>query len=144
MRTDLDTAAGRISILLIDPLPARRAALRAILGPPNWETYEARTCREAVAALQDRDCGVAICDTDLPDGGWQDLLRHFQCRPSPPKLVVSSRLADDRLWAEVLNLGGFDVLAQPFERTEVLRVASLAGQAWQRGGNGPLAMHATA
>ena len=42
-------------------------------------------------------------------------------------MIVTSRLADDRLWAEVLNLGGYDVLAKPFDASEVARVV---GTAW--------------
>jgi DNA-binding response OmpR family regulator len=37
-------------------------------------------------------------------------------------LIVVSRLANESLWAEVLNLGGFDVLALPFDREELERV----------------------
>jgi hypothetical protein len=40
--------------------------------------------------------------------------------------VVTSRTADDYLWAEVLNVGGYDVLAQPLERDEVERVVASA------------------
>ena len=43
-----------------------------------------------------------------------------------PPVIVTARLADDYLWAEVLNEGGFDVLAQPFDREEVIRVISAA------------------
>jgi hypothetical protein len=39
---------------------------------------------------------------------------------------VSSRVADDRLWAEVLNLGGYDLLTNPFAPAEVSRVVDLA------------------
>jgi hypothetical protein len=39
---------------------------------------------------------------------------------------VTFRTADERLWAEVLNLGGYGVLAQPFDANEVKRVAKLA------------------
>jgi hypothetical protein len=35
---------------------------------------------------------------------------------------VISRLADEYLWAEVLNLGGHDVLAKPLRQAEVLWV----------------------
>jgi hypothetical protein len=49
---------------------------------------------------------------------------------APPKLIVSSRLADHRLWAEVLNLGGFDLLMTPFENEEVLRVTRAARNNW--------------
>ena len=44
----------------------------------------------------------------------------------PPQLIVADRLADDALWAEVLNLGGYDLLMTPFEPEEVLRVVSMA------------------
>jgi DNA-binding response OmpR family regulator len=51
--------------------------------------------------------------------------------PEPPFLIVTSRLADERLWAEVLNLGAYDVLAKPFESKEVVRIVSLAWLHWK-------------
>jgi len=50
--------------------------------------------------------------------------------PDPPFLVVTSRLADDRLWAEALNLGAYDVLAKPFDKTEVNRIVRSAWLRW--------------
>jgi hypothetical protein len=44
---------------------------------------------------------------------------------------VFSRLADESLWAQVLNLGGFDVLMTPFEAEEVLRVTFAAWSHWK-------------
>jgi FixJ family two-component response regulator len=38
-----------------------------------------------------------------------------------PPLIVTSRLADSTLWVEALNLGAYDVLAKPFERSELVR-----------------------
>ncbi len=37
------------------------------------------------------------------------------------------RLANERLWAEALNLSGYDLLAKRFDRTEPLRVGGAAG-----------------
>ena len=48
----------------------------------------------------------------------------------PPSLVVTSRLADERLWAEVLNLGAYDLLARPFNKNELTRTVALAWQHW--------------
>jgi len=123
---------GTISILLVGPRDARRCALRSILTPPRWEVREASTFAEAVGILEDRRIGVTICDTEVGEGNWQALLRNMQGRTHPPNLIISSRLADERLWAEVLNLGGYDVLVQPFDRSEVLRVAGMAWMAWRR------------
>jgi DNA-binding response OmpR family regulator len=50
----------------------------------------------------------------------------------PPLLIVTSRLADDRLWTEALNLGAYDVIAKPFDRKEVDRVLNLAWARWSR------------
>ncbi len=125
---------GAISILLIAPRDSCCRALRDVLTPPQWEIREAATFREAVGILDSQGIAVAICDTEIGDGEWQVLLADLQDRANPPSLIVSSRLADERLWAEVLNLGAYDVLVQPFDRVEVLRVARMAWMSWRQKG----------
>jgi AmiR/NasT family two-component response regulator len=75
---------------------------------------------------------VVICETDLPDGSWKDMLAQFARMDCPPFLVVVSRFADERLWSEVLNLGAYNVLAKPLSTREVFHVIGLAAQAWER------------
>ena len=62
----------------------------------------------------------------LPKWPWKRVLQDLRRMSVPPQLVVTSPLADDALWAEVLNWGGYDVLAEPFERNEVERVIASA------------------
>lgn len=69
---------------------------------------------------------VVVCDQTFADGDWRELLSDLQAEQQMPPLIVSSRLADDRLWAEVLNLGGYDLLTKPFVAAEVSRVVKLA------------------
>jgi FixJ family two-component response regulator len=69
---------------------------------------------------------VVVCERDLPDGSWKDILDMTMLLDSPPPLIVASRLADDYLWAEVLNLGGYDVLTKPLDESEVHRTVRLA------------------
>jgi FixJ family two-component response regulator len=57
-------------------------------------------------------------------------MEHVNAMPNAPSLIVTSRLADDRLWAEALNLGAWDVLAKPFHVTEVIRSIRSAWQHW--------------
>ena len=121
-----------IAILLIGPHDSRRCALRKIFTLSPWESREAATFGEAVDVLDNRPIAVVICDTEIEDGSWQKLLAHLQSRAHAPNLIVCSRLADERLWAEVLNLGGYDVLMQPFDNGEVLRVARMAWVAWRQ------------
>jgi DNA-binding response OmpR family regulator len=63
-----------------------------------------------------------LCEAQL---NWQDLLSYLAEVLDPPRLVITSRL-DERLWAEALNLGSWDVLIKPFDGAEVRRVVTLA------------------
>jgi DNA-binding response OmpR family regulator len=96
--------------LAVSPLPADRARLREILSQGNWELHEASDCCGALALLRNQRVAVLLCERDHSDGNWEDLLKATARLPDPPNLVVFSRLADEVLWAKVLNLGGFDVL----------------------------------
>jgi DNA-binding response OmpR family regulator len=69
-----------------------------------------------------------ICDDVFADGTWRDLLSDLQGEQEAPPLIVYSRMADNRLWAEVLNLGGRDVLIKPFHAPEVSRVVRMAAR----------------
>jgi DNA-binding response OmpR family regulator len=74
---------------------------------------------------------LVFCERDQADGDWKDLLNGTLQLGAPPNVIVFSRLANERLWAEVLNLGGFDVLISPFDPEEVRRVALAAWRRWE-------------
>jgi putative hemolysin len=98
--------------------------LRNILHDSRWRIVTSRTCKQAIALLCRRHLPVVICESDLPDGTWRDVLDRMRALTNPPVLIVTSRLADDYLWAEVLNLGGYNVFAKPFRETEVKHVVA--------------------
>ena len=114
------------SVLLVSPLVEDHVSLQHIFDRSNWLFRKVSTCREALAHACQYDTAVVICERDLPDGDWKLMMSRFESLPLRPNLIVTSRLADDLLWAEVLNLGGYDVLAQPFDSAEVCRVVFLA------------------
>jgi len=118
-------------VLAVSSSPADRGRLREILSQANWKLHEASDCSEALAMLRDQSVPVLLCERDHADGNWEDLLKATARLPAPPKLIVFSRLADDSLWAMVLNLGGFDLLITPFEAEEVLRVTFAAWSRWE-------------
>lgn len=123
---------GREAILLVSPIPEDHAFLVPLLSATGRKTYCARTYREAVTLLCRDRIAVVLCERDLPDGKWKDLLSQVAPLSDPPCLIVTSRVADEYLWAEVLNLGGYDVLAKPFDVQEVRRVVTLACEHWSR------------
>jgi DNA-binding NtrC family response regulator len=70
--------------------------------------------------------GAILTEAYLPDGDWKDVLSFAWDLDAPPSVIVTHRFADDRFWAEVLNLGCYDMLAQPFDAREVQRILALA------------------
>jgi DNA-binding response OmpR family regulator len=123
-----------VKVLLIGFQPQDEVSLRQIFEQFNWLLHGVPRCGEALTYLSENDTAVVICERDLPDGDWRLVLTGFRSLPMPPNLIVTSFLANDELWAEVLNLGGYDVLAQPFDTQEVYRTVFLAWQErkWRR------------
>jgi len=58
--------------------------------------------------------------------GWIEALNAVRSLPHMPAFILTSRLADEQLWAEVLNRGGYDLLIQPYDSMEVTRVVEAA------------------
>jgi DNA-binding NtrC family response regulator len=80
------------------------------------------TLHQARGKLQQEDYKVVLTEAALPDGNWLDALRLARESPHGPEVIVTDPLADASFWAEVLNLGAYDLLAQPFYEPEVRRI----------------------
>ena len=132
-----DLTTNRIvPVLSISPMEEDHFVLQDILKRLQLDpsrTFMVNPCATLVsglAALQKHQFEVVVCERDLTPGSWKDVLDQGTILPDPPCLIVTSRLADERLWAEALNLGAYDVLIKPFDRTEAMRVVGAAWRAW--------------
>lgn len=119
-------ADSRSSLMAVLPAREDRTALQRIIGPCEWELQWTDTCEEAIDAFRRTGPAIVICERDLPDGDWRQLWDLLAREPKPPMFIVTSRLADYALWAEVLNVGGYDLLLKPFRAEEVIRVVHAA------------------
>jgi DNA-binding response OmpR family regulator len=106
--------------------------LRSICGGTGWLLQEAPTLQAAVAHLEQNAIPVVLCQRQLPDGDWTALLNAADRLREPPFLIVWSRQADKSLCAEVLNLGGHDVLVAPLRVVEVVHSVSTAVRRWRQ------------
>ncbi len=118
------------AILLVSPFEQDHVSLGHMFHRSAWKLSGALTCREALSHVRQHVIPVVICERDLTDGIWTDFLEAAAAAAHPPAVIVASRLADERLWAEVLNVGGWDVLAKPFETREVFHSVSSAWRQW--------------
>jgi DNA-binding NtrC family response regulator len=116
----------RITLLAVSSNPDDRRSLNRILHRRHCEVRGAVSCHEAVRLIARQSPTVVACEQELPDGTWKDLVALVHRLNTPPPVIVMSRHADERLWAEVLNLGGYDLLAKPLEGDEVSRVVEMA------------------
>lgn len=120
------------AVLAIFASQQARTALDTILVRTGCAVHYAATLDEVAGAISQERGGVVLCENQLPDGrSWRDVLAQLQELPHPPPLIVADRLADEALWAEVLDLGAYDLLVKPFDPTEVVRVVELALLWWE-------------
>ncbi len=116
----------RMTALLV--MSQRRCAvLLDYLQAMDADVRTASSCADAFDLLRD-DPGVNLVLTDLalPDGSWCDVLSWIQERYAQAKVVVCLRMTDERVWTQVLEAGGFDVMVEPYEDREVRRILQAA------------------
>src|SRR5579871_3952795 len=88
--------------LVVNARTEERRALREIFARAQWRWNSVRSIQKALKWLARRGSPqVMLCDQDLPDGTWRSLFDQTESLPRAPKFIVSSRMADDYLWAEV-------------------------------------------
>ncbi len=128
----LYTPETAVKVLVLTPFDEDYAYLRNSFHQTNWKVDRARSCAEAIELLTSSGYAAMVCEQNLPDGTWREMLEAIEVLPGGPVLIVASRAPDDTLWAEVLNLGGYDVLAKPFDRREIVRVLSQSWRHWKQ------------
>jgi len=139
-----EAARGTVSVLSVSPNAEDHVSLARIFDRAEWTgsqnlKFEMKTSSalpSALAVLQEHRTQIVVCERDLAPDTWRDLLDLSAGLPVPPLVIVASRLADERLWAEALNLGAYDVLVKPFHAAEVCRVMEGAWHRWKAQQNG--------
>lgn len=125
------------ALLMVGLSEQSRSPLTRMAEDFGWTAFEAAGCGDAAAVLRREEIAVVVCEQHLPDGSWRSVLEEAEAAACRPHVIVASQLADHSLWGEVLNVGGYDLLAQPFAGDEVRRVVSLAWEAKCRVASGP-------
>jgi DNA-binding response OmpR family regulator len=124
-REFVGAVAERTVIVLVSASAEDARAFREILDSSRRLVVNVPDLTGAQAVIDKFHPRLVVCDTEIEGrGSWRDLLMAQGARPSFA-LIVVSRQADEALWAEVLNLGGSEVLDKPFAVDEVKRALGL-------------------
>jgi DNA-binding NtrC family response regulator len=116
----------RARILCISGYPEDARTLSQMLHSLPLTLERAGTVQQARIRLFERRYDAVLTESNLPDGDWRDILYVLRESPYETQLIVTDPHADAHLWSEALNLGAYDLVAQPFYEPEVRRILSNA------------------
>jgi DNA-binding response OmpR family regulator len=122
----------RVSVLTVLCDCREQSELDRLLSHSNWRIHSVSSFGRALAFLRASTVGVVVVQYQ-PSGdcSWRNLLEETRRMTPSPRLIVTDRLADEAMWAEVLNLGAHDLLVQPFVPREVFHVITCAWHFWK-------------
>ena len=115
----------RSHVLIAMPAP-RRLGLLGMLERHGMKTDTADNFRDGLEMIQEQAFDLLFVDAELPGGPWHSLLETIRSSTINCEVVVCSRCGDEKLWAEVLQRGAYDLLPEPLVESEVIRIAHRA------------------
>ena len=116
----------RTGVLFVSPHREDATVLSRMLSSLPVPLEHVADLKRARATIQTEPYQVILTEAALPDGTWQDVLDMARVVKPAPAVIVTDASADARFWAEALNLGAYDLIAQPFATAEVRRILSYA------------------
>jgi DNA-binding NtrC family response regulator len=128
-------AGSQIALLFITTSHEDYAELAGIIAKSSmclksqWKPETCGSVGVALGLLRNQRIPIILCE-HTGDDSWKDLLEQTGEVPGGPYVIVTSRIADEQLWSQALNLGAYDVLSTPFNPEEVARVLSSAWDRW--------------
>ena len=109
---------NRFTVLLANEAEGWHHTVRSLLEPQGVATLSARSGREALDLVQQRQIHVVVLDQQMPQlGGLQvvKLLRELRpAAPTPPTILLAHHLTT-HLLHEALGMHVFSVLSKPVD-----------------------------
>lgn len=118
-----------MSMLLVLPMDRCRSLISK-LQRPKMRIHTANSCRGALRLLADNpNIELIVTGLSLEDGNWSDVVRYVVECGHKAEIVVSSPVASETLWSEIIWRGAYDILLEPYDHEEVARVVDGAFRA---------------
>lgn len=123
-----ESAAGgpTVAIVAIAANGGDRQVLREVSASEGIEVHFVESPEKALAALESLRSPVALVDRNWPGSDWRTVVEELSLSPGRPCVILMSGVLDERLWAEVVGCGGYEVLAKPLQAEQAARVIKLA------------------
>ena len=111
-----DRIAEKVSILLVDDVPANLLSLRTILEDLGQNLVEAHSAEEAIQAVRDEAFAVVLLDVPMPrSGGFETakLIRDSDKSRHSPIIFLTDNDIDRPSLEQAYGLGAADFLVKP-------------------------------
>jgi DNA-binding NtrC family response regulator len=120
-----------LRILAVVP-PSRRGELSRQLAALNANVLFVARSAEAATVIRNGDVfQVALLPASLSDTDWWELWGVLALMNPRPAMLVYAREASFQLWSGVLELGGYDVIVEPFSDEELLDAVQRAARSFE-------------
>jgi DNA-binding NtrC family response regulator len=100
--------------------------LQALLQDTKWSVARALSWDEVSWFCEGAVNPVVLVDRNFQGAHWQSTVASILGPDASTCVILVSDVSDPYLWNELVQQGGFDVLARPFERPELLRTLAFA------------------
>jgi hypothetical protein len=114
-------ADGQHEVRVVALVPAEmQEALRLQLAPIGVTIdFIGNAMELSQEALRRSLYHVALLPAALPDNGWWSLWGEITLLYPRPEILVYAQTASFQLWSGVLEVGGYDVIIEPFTEEEI-------------------------
>jgi DNA-binding NtrC family response regulator len=107
--------------------------LERAISRAEWNVLHMRTYEEALATMVSVLVPVIVCDENAAGGHWKEVIKSIISSPHPAPVLVASKSHDWRLWVDIIDSGGFDLISKPFDGATAGEKLELAFGHWKHG-----------
>ena len=127
----MNAHGSELRMLAVVP-PGRRAEISRQLAPLKPDLLFLGRLAEAEFLIREGDTfQVALLPASLSDTDWWELWGVLALLNPRPAILVYAREATFMLWSGVLELGGYDVIVEPFSDKELQDAVLRAARSFQ-------------
>ena len=119
--------AEQINALLVHAKDQSYADLTLVLGSLSIKVVHVQSFSEASVLLKRQGAiDLIFAGTNLKDGGWADVLALAQRAKGYLPVIVVSQSADSGLYLESIGRGAFELVAPPFQASDLALIVRSA------------------
>jgi DNA-binding NtrC family response regulator len=119
-----------IRILALVPVEMQGQIRRQLASLGVTIDFISKAAEVSHLALSQNSYHVALLPAILPDNGWWSLWGEIALLNPRPEILVYAHTATFRLWSGVLEMGGYDLIVEPFTEEELQRAVTRAAESF--------------